>query len=86
MSDDLYFTRLRWSGSVRRGVAKLHGMRVELTTPPDLGTGAVAELDYAPEMGCREIRRTPVDRWEQMTTDEIGRADEMLRALCGEGT
>lgn len=82
MSDDLYSTRLRWCNG--RGMAKLHGKPVPLSTPPVLAGYAVAEIDYIPEVRCYEIRRAPHDRMEELRGDEIAAADALLRELVGE--
>ena len=83
MSDDYYWTRLRWHAG--RGVAKLRGVVVALTEAPDLGRGPVVELDYAPETDCREVRRRHCDARADMEPDEIAAADRLLRALTDGG-
>ena len=79
MSDDLYFTRLRWHAG--RGIAKLHGRSVPLAAPPVLAGAPVNECDYAPEYGFRLVRRRSCDRVDDMTGAEIADADALLRAL-----
>lgn len=81
MSDKLYQTRLRWSGS--KGAAMLHGRIVPLVSPPVLGGIPVAHVDYTPEVGCHEIRRHSYDQMADMTPNEIAEADAMLRSLLG---
>ena len=78
MSHALYFTRLFWDG--RRGVAKLHGRTVELSSAPELPGAPVDLLDYAPEVGCAEILRRG-DRRRSMEPDEIAAADSLLRNI-----
>lgn len=52
MSDDLYTTRLRWTGG--RGIAKLRGEQVRLLECPQLFDGVVIDaIDYAPEVNVR---------------------------------
>lgn len=80
MSDAYHFTRLRWHDG--HGIAKLHGVVVTLTEAPDLGSGQVAEVDYSPAYGCREVRRHSWDRRDDMTAAEIAAADALLRKLC----
>lgn len=83
MSDDLYSTRLRWGS--RGGIAKLHGVQVDLGSAPVLLGGVpVVEMDYTPEVRCWEIRRVPGGRMEEMNGEEIRAADELLRVLTGE--
>lgn len=79
MSDDYYWTRLRFHHGA--GVAKLRGVTVKLMGPPDLGRGPVHEVDYAPEAGCREVRRRACDARTDMEPDEIAAADALLRRL-----
>lgn len=81
MGDSLYFTRLRFSG--RAGVAMLHGIRVPLTDNPTLCGQRIFQIDYTPEVGCYEIRRTPRSKPDDMTADEIAAADALLRELVG---
>lgn len=80
MSDFYLECRLYWYDG--RGAAKKHGRRVVLRHAPDLGSGPVAELDYAPALGCREIRRKPWGRREDMTRGEAQAAEDFLDQKC----
>lgn len=79
MSDELYRSRLRFSG--RAGVAKLHGRSVLLATAPDLGAGPVHAVDYVPEVGIAEVVPRPCDPRRDMTPAEVAAADALLAAL-----
>lgn len=79
MSDNYVSARLWWDG--RKGAAKWRGVRVVLTAAPDLGDGAVWTLDYAPELGCRQVQRRSVDRSEAMTDEDVRAADALLVQL-----
>ncbi|MBP6777291.1 MAG: hypothetical protein KA151_08560 [Piscinibacter sp.] len=78
MSHDLYSTRLYWAGT-RGGIAKLHGLRVELRAAPRFGGAAVVAVDYIPEVGLRQIQPL-ASPWRDMTDDEVREADAALRA------
>lgn len=81
MSDDLYATRLRWTGG--RGIAKLRGHCVTLTEPPELGDmGKVDSIDYAPEVRVYMVMPR-FSGWRDMTAAEIAQCDQLLRQLCG---
>ena len=79
MSDDLYYTRLRWSGA--SGIAKMHGMTVSLRAGPDLGSGPVWMIDYRPEVGFAQVQPRANDQPRSMTREEKHVADTMLRQL-----
>lgn len=79
MTDDLYYTRLRFSG--RHGVAKMHGMTVSLDVGPDLGEGPVWLVDYRPEIGFGRIQPRSIDPQRDMTTKEKHAADALLRSI-----
>ena len=81
MSDDLYSTRLRWHNG--RGLAKLYGRSVVLTAAPVLAGVTVFEVDYAPEICCRQVRRAAYDATQDMDSLEIADADALLRRLVG---
>jgi hypothetical protein len=79
VSDDLYYTILRWANG--KGVAKHPGMTVTLKAPPDLGFGPVHMVAYRPEVGAAELQ-TRADRPRRaMLREEIQAADAMLRSL-----
>lgn len=81
MTDALYSTRLRWAAG--RGVAKLHGRCVALTSAPVLDGAPVHAVDYTPEVHCIEIQRRACDPHDDMTEAEVRDADKLLRGLCG---
>lgn len=81
MSDDLYFTRLRFTG--RSGIAKLHGRSVPLSACPQFLPQRIAEVDYMPEMRAYQIR-DECGGWRDMKDTEIAAADALLRKLCPE--
>lgn len=80
MSDNLYFTRLRWDGS--RGIAKLHGRTAQLMRAPDIGI-EFTNIDYVPEVACCLIRHG-CDRETDMTPAEVAACDRFLHSLFGE--
>lgn len=79
MTDELYYTRLRFSG--KHGIAKMHGITVSLNAGPDLGEGAVWFVDYRPEIGFGRIQPRSIDPQRDMTTDEKHAADDLLRKI-----
>jgi len=81
MSDWLYFTRLRFTGS--SGVAKLNGRSVPLSECPQFLTRRIAEIDYMPEVHACQIR-DEFGGWREMKDFEIAAADALLRKLCTE--
>lgn len=83
MSHALYTTRLYWAGT-RGGVAKLHGVRVELFAPPYFAGAPVVGVDYIPEVGMRQIQHV-AEAWRDMTDDEVREADATLRAVVTPG-
>lgn len=79
MTDDLYTTRLRFSG--KHGIAKMHGVTISLSIGPDLGDGPVWMLEYRPEIGVAQVQPRAIDPPRDMTRFEIAIADSMLRRL-----
>lgn len=79
MTDDLYTTRLRFSG--RHGIAKMHNVTISLATGPNLGDGPVWFVDYRPECGFALVQPRPIDTVRDMTKFEIAAADAFLRRL-----
>jgi hypothetical protein len=79
MSDARHTTRLRWD--VSKGVAKLHGVSVALTEPPNLGRGPVLHVNYVPEEahGVVQYAGQPP---RNMDADEKRSADALLRLAC----
>ena len=49
MSDDYYYTILRWADGA--GIVKAQGMKVTLHAGPDLGKGPVHFVAYRPVLG-----------------------------------
>lgn len=75
--------RLAWFGN--RGVAQ-RGCRVaSLRAAPDLGDGAVHELDFDPAHGVRIVRQRAVDERRDLRLDEEAAAIELCRAFHPSG-
>ena len=70
-----YRTRLIWT--TRAHMAVRRGREVQLDTPPNLGRGAVSEVDYAPFLFG--IVRYDCGPEQEMTPEERAAADEILR-------
>jgi hypothetical protein len=81
VSDDLYFTRLRWSDAKGDGLAKLHGRSVRLTERPDLGFEFV-ELIYTPELHSARVRLLD-QRWRDLRPEQIAACDLFLKRSQG---
>lgn len=79
MTDDLYTTRLRFSG--KHGIAKMHGVTISLATGPDLGDGPVWFIDYRPECGFALVQPRSIDPVRDMLSSEKHAADAFLRGL-----
>jgi len=79
MTDDLYYTILRWAGN--RGIVKAHGMTVALTAGPDLGKGPVHFVAYRPEIGRGEVQTHPSEPRRLMDDSEVRAATELLRSM-----
>lgn len=75
MSDDLWFTTLRWTRN--SGVAKLHNREVVLTEKPDLGF-EYDELVYRPEHPLARIRLAS-GATRELLPHEIVACDRFLR-------
>ena len=78
MSDDLYSTRLRWTGG--RGIAKLHGKIVALKSTPQLTTCTVDSIDYVPEIGLGQVMPR-FEGWRDMWPAECRECDALLVQL-----
>jgi hypothetical protein len=76
VSDDLYFTRLRWGHG--RGVAKYHGRVVVLTAPPDILGLAIDELIYTPETAVAVVCEVGRPQRE-LRPNEIAACDALLK-------
>lgn len=79
MTDARYTTRLRWDAV--KGVAKLHGVSVALTEPPNLGRGPVFRVDYRPEEAYAVVQY-PGQPPRNMDADEARSADNLLYLAC----
>lgn len=79
MSHALYSTRLYWAAT-RGGIAKLHGVLVQLLAAPDLPGLRVVAIDYVPEIGMRTVMPY-AHPWRDMTDDEARAADALLVSL-----
>lgn len=81
MSDDLYYTRLRWSSSRGCGVAKLRGKTIQLVECPKFQSNPnVVEIDYVPEVRAYRIRDI-FGGWRDMEDAEVKDADKFLREI-----
>lgn len=83
MIADLFPTRLYWVGL--RGVARLNGREVRLSTPPAIGVDLEA-VDYAASADGTVIAMVMPRRsgWRDMTADEIATARRLLEQLTRE--
>ena len=70
--------RLWWNG--RRGYAAGPSAMMSLSVEPYLGID-FAELDFAPAVDVRLIRRTPSSPLDDMAGDEIAACKRFLAAL-----
>jgi hypothetical protein len=77
MSDDLWFTTLRWTHGA--GVAKLHNREVALREKPDLGF-EFEELVYRPEHPLARIRLQS-GATRELLPHEIAACDRFLRGM-----
>jgi hypothetical protein len=82
MSDDLFYTRLRWSNG--HGIAKYRNRIVVLTEAPDISRDVVVEIIYTPEVGVARVR-TFSKPWRDLLPDEIAACDSYLRIATGPG-
>ena len=81
MGDDAFSTRLRWSASRGEGAAKLHGVRIPLSSQPVLdGCPDMVEIDYVPEVRGFRIRDR-ASGWRDMEGHETKAADAFLRKV-----
>lgn len=76
MSDDLWFTTLRWTRGA--GVAKLRGRVAILATKPAIGCD-FDELVYRPEIALARVRLAGGGTRE-LRPDEIAACDRILKA------
>ncbi|MCU0920756.1 MAG: hypothetical protein MUF16_10525 [Burkholderiaceae bacterium] len=79
MTDELYYTRLRFSG--RHGIAKMHGTVLALDVGPDLGSGPVWFVDYRPECGFALVQPRSIEPVREMFDSERRAADALLRSV-----
>jgi len=75
---DLLPPRLSWTGS--KGVAVGRTAVMTLASPPYLGI-QFAEIDYAPAVDVRLIRRSSSSPMDDMTSDEADACSVFLEAL-----
>jgi hypothetical protein len=80
MSDALFTARLYWDG--KRGVAKLHGVSVDLTGPPRLPRlPHLVEIDYAPTVRVAQWRPS-AGAWADMEPADIAAAAQLLERMA----
>jgi len=82
MSDDLFYTRLRWANG--KGIAKYKGCVVALTEPPDVVDATVVELIYTPEVHVCRVR-TFGSPWRDLVPNEIEVCMTFLRKTANGG-
>lgn len=82
MSDDLFYTRLRWSNG--QGIAKFRNRIVVLTEAPDISRETVVELVYTPEVRVAWVR-TFDSPWRELLPYEIEACESYLRIATGPG-
>ena len=70
--------RLYWTG--RKGLAIGPSAMMSLSVAPYIGID-FAEIDYAPAVDVRLIRRTPSSPLDDMAADEIAACKRFLAAL-----
>lgn len=84
MSTALYSTGLWWYGGAKPwGLAKLHGRERRLDTAPLLLGLTVVLIEYAPEVGLRNIKPAVGDP-RRMSNEETRAADAYLRLMLPE--
>jgi len=73
----LYSTGVLWERG--KGAAKLYGVMLALTSPPEIRGALILAIRYIPEIGLRTVTREG-DATERTLTDEEARAvDAWLR-------
>ena len=79
MSDDLYYTILRWADGA--GIVKAQGTTIKLTAGPDLGKGPVHFIAYRPVLGRGEVQTHPSEPRRLMDDSEVRAATELMRVM-----
>jgi hypothetical protein len=79
VSDDLYYTILRWADGA--GIVKGQGMKITLASGPDLGKGPVHFVAYRPEIGRGEVQTHPSEPRRPMDDIEVRAATQLIRAM-----
>ena len=79
MSDDLYYTILRWADGA--GIVKAQGMKITLTAGPDLGKGPVHFVAYRPVLGRGEVQTHPSEPRRLMDDAEVRVATDLIRDM-----
>ena len=77
---DLLPVRLVWQQG-HGGVARMHGVQVRLTAPPDIGCGPLLALDYVP--GELATVQTKFEAERDMHPHEKAAAARLLQELTG---
>lgn len=77
MSHDLYQTRLYWVG--HRGIAKMDGVALSLSGPPQCLPGVQVDcIDWAPEICCAMVMPA-ASGWRDLTATEVHALREWLK-------
>lgn len=80
MSLRLYSTGVFWESG--RGAAKMYGVMLALTSPPDIDGPTIIGMRYVPEIGLRSVNRAGEAAAERSMTDDEARAvDAWLRRV-----
>lgn len=79
MTDELYYTILRWADG--SGIVKAQGVTIALQAGPDLGKGPVHFVAYRPEIGRGEVQTHPSEPRRLMDDNEVRAASELLRSM-----
>lgn len=79
MSLRLYSTGVFWESG--RGAAKMYGVLLALSEPPDIGGPPIIAIRYIPEIGLRSVNRSGEASERGMTDDEARALDAWLRRV-----
>lgn len=77
MSLRLYSTGVLWERG--RGAAKLYGVMIALSAPPEIPGAVILAIRYVPEIGLRTVLRTGEKMERSLTDDETRAVDAWLR-------